>query len=196
MNYQEALLRLKAGNDRFVHGDLLHPFPDTAARRRLRQVQHPIAAVLGCSDSQVPPELIFDQGLGSLFVIRVPGHVATPITLAAVDYARSELKVELVVVLGHHGCHTLSVALQAAQAGGPVPAGLEPIVRLIVPALAEFVPNSGLGLSPNAAVEAHVNWVVRQIVQCAGASSAAASPPVHIVGAICETATGTVRFLD
>lgn len=196
MNYQEALLRLKAGNDRFVHGDLLHPFPDSAARRRLRGAQHPIAAVLGCSDSQVPPELLFDQGLGSLFVIRVPGHVAAPITLAALDYARWQLKVELVVVLGHQGCHTLSVALQAAQVGGPVPAALDPIVRLIVPALAELVPSGGAGLSPNAAAEVHVRWVVRQIAQSAATPSAPASPPVHIVGAICEAATGTVRFLD
>lgn len=195
MNYQEALLRLKAGNDRFARGDLLHPFPDALARRRLRQAQHPIAAVLGCSDSQVPPELIFDQGLGSLFVVRVPGPVAAPIALAALQYARRQLKLELLVVLGHHGCQTLGAALQAARGGGLAPAALEPIMRLIEPGLVELPSAGGAELSPDAAVEAHVRSVVRQVSEFVAATGPA-DPPVHVIGAVCETASGIARFLE
>jgi carbonic anhydrase len=196
MTWDEALLRLQAGNDRFVHGESLHPYPDSAARRRLRLAQHPIAAVLGCSDSQVPPELVFDQGLGSLFVVRMPGNVAAPIALAALQYARCELKVELVVVLGHQGCHAVQVALEAQQAAVPPPECLEPIVRLIQPALGQGALGSRAEAALEAAVEAHVRWVVRQISEAAAATRSPGQRPTHIVGAVCQAATGLVRFLD
>ena len=98
MDCAEAWIRLKAGNDRFVHGESIHPHEEKDWRRRLRLAQRPIATVLGCSESQAPPEIIFDQGLGDLFVIRVAGNVISSDTLGSIQYAGTYLGTRLFVV--------------------------------------------------------------------------------------------------
>lgn len=111
----EALQNLKDGNERFAAGQ------QTCATNLLQQLeesiekQKPYAAILCCSDSRVPPELIFDESLGKLFIIRVAGNVATDVTIGSIEYAVAVLKVPLVVVLGHEACGVLEAALEGAK---------------------------------------------------------------------------------
>ena len=110
----EALERLKAGNARFVAGRMTHPDENLARLDELRGGQHPFAAVVGCSDSRVPPELLFDEGFGDLFVIRVAGNVYAGDVAASVEYAVEHLHVPLVVVLGHENCGAVGAAFTGA----------------------------------------------------------------------------------
>lgn len=125
----DALQRLREGNQRFVSGirgtaSLVSP----TRRAKLATAQHPFAIVLGCSDSRVPAELIFDQGLGELFVVRVAGNVATPTQVGSVEFAATHFGTSLVVVLGHTRCG----AIQAAVADVRTPAPTSPNVRSII----------------------------------------------------------------
>jgi carbonic anhydrase len=131
----EAILAdLKAGNARFVAGKATRPH---ATPKRLRQTakgQAPEAIVLGCSDSRVPPEIVFDEGIGDLFIVRVAGNVAEEHTIGSVEYAAEHLNVPLVVVLGHHGCGAVKAT---AEATGPVEGNIGALVREIQPAVEE-----------------------------------------------------------
>jgi carbonic anhydrase len=125
---------LKAGNRRFVAGKVKHP---NATVRRVKQTargQAPEAIVLGCSDSRVPPEIIFDEGIGDLFIVRVAGNVAEEHTIGSVEYAAEHLNVPLVVVLGHHNCGAVKAT---AEASGPVEGNIGALVKEIRPAVDE-----------------------------------------------------------
>lgn len=100
-----ALAMLLAGNGRFADAHLRHPHADTARVHRLAERgQHPYAAILGCADSRVPPEVIFDQGLGDLFTLRVAGNISDEAIVASIEYAVQELQVPLIVVMAHQHC--------------------------------------------------------------------------------------------
>jgi len=108
----DALARLREGNRRFIRGDGgRDPFIGQARRQQLLEGQDPFAIVLGCSDSRVPTEIIFDQGLGDLFVIRVAGNVVAPSQVGSVEFAADQFGTRLVVVLGHSGCGAVSATL-------------------------------------------------------------------------------------
>lgn len=131
---EAVLADLKAGNQRFVAGKMKHP---NASRQRLQETargQAPQATILGCSDSRVPPELIFDAGVGDLFVVRVAGNVAEEHTLGSIEYAAEHLNVPVVVVLGHHQCGAVKAT---AEATGPVEMNIGALVREIQPAVDE-----------------------------------------------------------
>lgn len=130
-NGSEALAHLLEGNRRFAAGEGEHVRQDPQRRAELTRGQRPFAVVVGCSDSRVPPEVVFDQGLGDLFVIRTAGHVIDDVTVGSVDYAVSHLGAPLVLVLGHTFCG----AVHAAVAGREVSGTLRPIVRGIKPAM-------------------------------------------------------------
>jgi carbonic anhydrase len=127
----EALSRLLAGNRRFVAGKTVHPDLTLARMRSLAAGQHPFAVVLGCSDSRVPPELVFDQGLGSLFIVRDAGNSVNDEVLGSIEYAVEHLSVKLVVVLGHEKCGAVS----AAVAGGEAPGHIKALVERLAPAV-------------------------------------------------------------
>ena len=130
----EAGQRLAAGNKRFVAGESIHPRATKEWRQRLTKQQKPFAAVLGCSDSRVPAELVFDQGFGNLFVIRVAGNVFAPDGLGSLEYAWLHLKVPLVLVLGHEGCGAVAAALEARFGQAKEPEAVAALVRRIDPA--------------------------------------------------------------
>ena len=111
----ESLARLMEGNKRFVKRKAQHPDQSLAHLREIEPGQHPFAIVLGCSDSRVSPEVVFDQGLGDLFVIRVAGNVTDDAVVGSVEYAVEHLKTPLVVVLGHQGCGAVQAAVSASQ---------------------------------------------------------------------------------
>jgi carbonic anhydrase len=112
----EALERLREGNRRFVSGDASHDSrADRARRSELASHQEPFATILGCSDSRVPVEIVFDQGLGDLFVIRVAGNVVAPSQIGSVEFAAERFGIRLVVVLGHSQCGAIGATLEQLQ---------------------------------------------------------------------------------
>jgi len=127
----EALTRLVEGNKRFVEMKLAHPDQDAGCRTNLSKGQQPFAVILGCSDSRVPPEVIFDQGLGNLFVVRVAGNVADELGIASIEYAVEHLGSRLIVVLGHERCG----AVTAAVKGGELPGHLPALMAALKPAV-------------------------------------------------------------
>jgi carbonic anhydrase len=113
---QEALERLREGNRRFVSGTRSHDvLPNHSRRAELAKTQHPFAIVLGCSDSRVPVEIVFDQGLGDLFVIRVAGNIVAPSQLGSVEFAAERYGTRLVIVLGHAQCGAIQATLEELQ---------------------------------------------------------------------------------
>jgi carbonic anhydrase len=126
---------LKEGNERFVAGKPEHPSQSVQHRASLAAAQRPTAVVFGCADSRVAAEIIFDQGLGDMFVVRTAGHVIDSAVLGSVEYAVSVLDVPLIVVLGHDGCGAVKAAL-AALDDGAVPAGyLRDVVERVTPSI-------------------------------------------------------------
>ena len=109
----DVLRQLKAGNSRYVRGKSSHPNLSSKRRAEIAQKQFPSAVILGCSDSRVPPELIFDTGLGDLFVVRTAGEVVGNLELASIEYAIEHLGASLIVVLGHERCGAVKAAIQA-----------------------------------------------------------------------------------
>src|SRR5512134_4123305 len=121
----EALARLQAGNQRFVAGTARFPTVQKDVLAALAKGQHPYATILGCSDSRVPPELVFDAGFGELFIVRLAGNVLSPEVAGTLQYAGFHLKTPLFVVLGHEGCGAVQAALQARAGGVGQPSRIE-----------------------------------------------------------------------
>lgn len=117
----EALAELLEGNSRYVEQARFNPNQSDERRDSLITGQSPYAIILGCSDSRVPPEIIFDQGLGDLFVIRVAGNVVDDIVLASIEYAAEHLHSPLLMVLGHTNCGAVAAALQDDELDGHLP---------------------------------------------------------------------------
>jgi carbonic anhydrase len=126
-----ALQRLVEGNGRYVASKLTHPNQGAERRMEVSKGQSPFAIIVGCSDSRIPPEIVFDQGLGDLFVVRVAGNVLEDIGMGSIEYAVDHLGVSLVVVLGHGKCGAVSATVQ----GGHAPGHIGAIVKAISPAL-------------------------------------------------------------
>lgn len=107
--------RMLAGNRRFFEGQAEHPWQDAETRQSLIDTQSPDAVILSCSDSRVPPEIIFDQGLGDLFTVRTAGQTLDPSVLASLEFAITELKVSLLVVMGHEHCGAVAASVRAIE---------------------------------------------------------------------------------
>src|SRR6476659_3075616 len=154
----EALARLIDGNRRFLRGEARRDAFRSETLAELAKAQRPYATILGCSDSRVPPEWIFDAGLGELFVVRVAGNVLSPEIAGSLQYAGSHLQTPLFVVLGHEGCGAVGAALATKYEGARHRSRVQILVDGILPALPEFDP----GLPPQErlarAVECNVRW--------------------------------------
>ncbi|MFD5796574.1 carbonic anhydrase [Streptomyces diastatochromogenes] len=129
-----ALDELLAGNRRYAAGRPRHPHDSPGRRHLLAAAQHPFAVIVGCIDSRVPPELVFDQGLGDLLCIRTAGQVLDEAVLGSIQYGVQELDVPLVLVLGHERCGAVAATLDHLRTGTPVPGHLELLVDEIAPA--------------------------------------------------------------
>jgi carbonic anhydrase len=127
----EALQKLMDGNKRFVSGSLALKDLGDAKRKELAKGQKPFATVLTCSDSRVPPELLFDQGLGDVFVVRVAGNVVDPIALGSIEYAAEHLNCPLLIILGHSHCGAVKATLEAK---GKPEGNIGAIIKKIIPA--------------------------------------------------------------
>ncbi len=134
-NPQAAWKALKEGNERFVAGKPLHPSQSIDHRASLTAEQKPTAVLFGCADSRVAAEIIFDQGLGDMFVVRTAGHVIDSAVLGSLEYAVSVLKVPLIVVLGHDSCGAVGATLEALG-DGEVPGGyVRDVVERVTPSI-------------------------------------------------------------
>lgn len=183
-----ALKRLQDGNRRFAEGRAQVGY---AADRRSTAAQRPFAIVVGCSDSRVPVEVVFDAGLGELFVVRTAGHVLAEASLASVRYAVQVLDVRAIVVLGHEDCGAVSAALT-----GDAPAWLEPITGHIDVAgvtMFDAPPDADDPLLA-AAVDEHVRDTVRELRNWVDKAGITEEPLVF--GAAYKLASGEVHWLD
>jgi carbonic anhydrase len=187
---KEALAKLVAGNARFVSGKARFPAIRKDILRNLaKEGQRPYATILGCSDSRVPVELLFDAGFGELFVIRVAGNVISPEVMGSMQYAGVYLRTPLFVVLGHEGCGAVQAALAAKHRGKRERRHIAGLVNGILPGL------RGVGDRLDAAVEANVRWSMRQVLRTPEAKGREAEGVMKLVGAVYELETGRVRFL-
>jgi len=129
----DAIARLVAGNDRFANGHLKHANQSPGRRMQVAPHQCPFATVIDCADSRLPPEILFDQGLGDLFVCRVAGNVADTAVTGSVEYAAGHFHPSLIVVLGHERCGAVGAALDTLHGGVLPPASIGALVRQIIP---------------------------------------------------------------
>ncbi len=185
-----ALERLLEGNRRFVGEARTFPDQASAHRRELVAGQKPFATILSCSDSRVVPEIIFDQGLGAMFVVRVAGNVVDPALRASLEYAVQHLDVPLILVLGHTGCGAVHAAIAASTlAGETLDEDLGLLLAAIEPAVTfarREVGDSDSELLWATAVRANVRLTVSQLQARSG---------LEVVGALYDLASGAVELI-
>lgn len=215
----EAILRLKEGNSRFIAGNMQHPHEsnderaymaknsyenagmpflgmttEQAAKRRaeLTKSQHPFAIILSCSDSRVPPEIVFDQGLGDLFIVRVAGNVINDEGLGSIEYGVDILGARLIVVLGHQSCGAVDAAMKTIASKGKAPGHIQSLVSAIKPVV-DSTPKSDL----DATIKANVKHVVDALRSSTPILKARVdSGDVQVIGGYYILDTGAVTFLD
>jgi carbonic anhydrase len=193
---QEALTRLKEGNARFIAGKARFQTVQKDVLAELTKGQQPYATILGCSDSRVPPELVFDAGFGELFVIRVAGNVLGPSIMGTLQYAAAHLKTPLFVVLGHDHCGAVHAAINAKFHGARHKNRIEVLLENILPALENLDDNRTSESLLESAVEANVRHTIQKLLETPEAKAKLADGNMMLVGAIYDIESGTVRFLD
>ena len=154
----EALAELKAGHDRFVKAISKHPHSSQQRLNRLAAGQHPLAMLLGCSDSRVPIELLFDVGFGDLFVIRNAGNACTSSSLASIEYGLEALNIDLLIVLGHEGCGAVAAACSEQQS-------LSPNLSQLVLHIRQELIGGSVPLDPQVAVHRHPALTAQQLIR-------------------------------
>jgi len=199
---REALARLRTGNHRYVHNVRSVDSMISHSRREASQAQSPFAIVLGCSDSRAPAEIVFDQGLGDLFVIRVAGNIVAPSQVGSVEFAAERFGTRLVVVMGHTQCGAIDATIEAVTGEqGPTSQNLQSIVNRVRPGIEGLI-STELARDPvllrleamRANVRASVNHlrhgsdVIERLAQEEGR--------LAVVGAELDLATGQVAFFD
>jgi carbonic anhydrase len=188
-NPAQALARLMMGNQRFQKNKLGHPDDDPARRRALVGGQSPFAVILSCSDSRVPPELIFDQGLGDLFDVRLAGNTVTRAGLESIDYAVSHLGTNLIMVLGHDGCGAVKGAL--TECASKSATELPEIFANICPAVEQARKKSGADLE-SSAINLNVSEQVKILERSPMFRTRVSEGTLKIVGARYNLESGKV----
>jgi carbonic anhydrase len=191
----QARQRLLEGNKRFAAGESIHGHEGKDWRKRLTGGQKPFATVLGCSDSRVPTELVFDQGFGDLFVIRIAGNVISADVLGSLQYAEHHLHVPLLVVLGHEGCGAVTAALDAKFKRAKEPERIEALVRMIEPGLKDIDAKLSPERQLSAAVKANVRWSMTQLAELPEVKKALKEKRLEMIGAVYDLETGKVSVL-
>jgi carbonic anhydrase len=192
-----ALQMLKEGNERFVSGKSKHPHEGKDWRKHLIAGQKPFATILGCSDSRVIPELIFDEGFGGLFVIRVAGNIVDDDVKGSIEYAVEHLDSHLVVVLGHENCGAVTAAL--AKLDENEPRELSSLVHHLHDTICEHhegEPDVDEKSSIATAVRKNVLSAVRQLNECPDLNRCMKKHKVKVVGAIYDLDTSRVDWLN
>jgi carbonic anhydrase len=188
---QTALQWIRYGNERHMAGKYVHWHQSAQRRADVAGTERPHTIVVSCSDSRVPPEVLFDQGLGDLFVVRVAGNVIGDHELASIEYAAHQLGAPLVVVLGHQRCGFVAAAVR----GGEMPGRLGSIAAAMAPALARAKSQSGDRVEQT--IQANVTVNVESIRSSEPVlSRLAQAGKLEVTGAYYSLDTGEVRWLD
>ena len=191
---EQSLKKLIEGNQRFMRGEARFSTIYKETLADLSKGQKPFATILGCSDSRVPPELIFDANFGELFIVRVAGNVISPEVLGSLQYAGAHLRTPLFVVLGHEGCGAVKAALTTMLEGHRHGSYIQTLIDNILPGL----PNGSVHSEEErfaSAIEANVRWSIRQILETPDGENAVKAG-AKLVGAVYEIASGHVRLLS
>ncbi|WP_017297551.1 carbonic anhydrase [Nodosilinea nodulosa] len=186
---EAALDRLLAGNQRFTRHDPQHPDQSEGRVLELAQGQHPFATVLSCADSRVAAEIVFDQGLGDIFDVRVAGNIATPEVVGSIEYAVELLGTPLLMILGHERCGAVTAAVE----NGPLPGEIGTFVEAILPAVKQV---KGMpGDEVDNAVSANVRYQVEQVMRSQLIRDRQQSGQLQVVGARYDLDTGLVTLI-
>src|SRR5579863_4146442 len=192
---EQGLQKLIAGNHRFMQGQANFPTVCKEALAELAREQKPFATILGCSDSRVPPELIFDANFGELFIVRVAGNVVSPEVMGSLQYAGSHLRTPLFLVLGHAGCGAVKAALEYKLTGVEHRSRIQILVNNILPGLPQPGPHASEKEMLARAIEANVRWSMKQLLDTPEGQEAVKNG-AKLVGAVYEIVTGQDRFLS
>lgn len=180
---EQALIRLKEGNERYMKDQTTCPDRAQIRREAVSSQQKPFATILGCSDSRVSPEILFDQGIGDLFVVRVAGNVVGPVGLDSIDYSVLYLGSKLIVVLGHENCGAVKAVLDNTTKD------IETIAKLIQPAIQD-------DHKLETAIKANVQQVVKQLKESHVISRLIDEKKLKVVGAYYNLVSGKVDFFE
>ncbi|MBE9158698.1 carbonic anhydrase [Nodosilinea sp. LEGE 06152] len=186
---EQALKRLLDGNQRFTGHHLEHPDQSEERVLELTQGQHPFATVLSCADSRVAAEIVFDQGLGDIFDVRVAGNIATPEVVGSIEYAVELLGTPLLMVLGHERCGAVTAAVE----NGSLPGQIGTFVDAILPAIAQVKGQPGNAVDN--AVSANVRYQMDQLMRSQLVRDRQQSGQLQVVGARYDLDTGTVTLV-
>lgn len=190
-----AWAKLARGNARFVAGHYSHPNQDAARRERLTGGQTPFAVFFGCADSRVAAEIIFDRGLGDLFVVRTAGHVIDPGVLGSIEFGVALLNVPLVVILGHDSCGAVAATVNAVR-DGVLPGGyIRDIVERVTPSVLA-ARQAGLSTADEIEVE-HVRHTLHLLTERSRlVADRVADGQLGVVGAVYNLGDGRARIVD
>ena len=188
----EAISKLKEGNGRYTGGNLQHPGQTAERRTELAKTQHPFATIFSCSDSRVPPEIVFDRGLGDLFIVRVAGNVINDEGLGSIEYSVDHLGTRLILVLGHQSCGAVKAARETIAAKGKAPGHIESLVTAIKPAVGSTAKGD-----LDATIKANVKYVVDALRSSTPILKAKVdSGDVQVIGGYYSLDTGAVTFIE
>ncbi len=190
----EALERLLEGNQRFAANKTIGPHRSESRRLEIATGQHPFAIILGCVDSRVPPELIFDQGLGDLFVIRSAGQVIDDAVLGSIEFGVAELGIPLIMVLGHSSCGAVTATVETLEKNLPTEGSISKLVENIEPAVHQAA-GHGQELI-DAAARINVALEISRLNRSPLLSAAMKEAKLKIVGAFYDLSTGLLEILD
>jgi len=189
----QALKMLMDGNARFVAGNIIHPNQSQERLAEVASAQHPIAAIVSCSDSRVPPEIIFDQGIGDIFVVRTAGEVMDDAALGSMEYAVEHLGVPLVLVLGHDSCG----AVNAAVKGGEAPGHISALLEAIIPSVEKAKASGGKADLLDKSIDINTKSVVSQLKSTEPILfEAVKDGKLKIIGARYHLNNGKVTLMD
>jgi len=191
---QEALERLMAGNERYTTNRSLPLNESNQRRTEVAQGQHPFATIFSCVDSRVPPELVFDRGLGDLFVIRTAGHVIDEAVLGSLEFGVAELQIPLLMVLGHAKCGAVTASIEAVEHHAEAPASIAYLVKGITPAIELAEEETGDKLTN--CINANIALTVKRLREAPILAEAVAAGKLLVVGARYELESGTVEMVE
>lgn len=189
---ETSLQKLIEGNNRYVLDKSEKPRQNSARRSETAESQHPFAIVVTCSDSRVPPEILFDQGIGDLFIIRTAGNVIDSAAIGSIEYAAEHLGVQLIVVLGHERCGAVSAAVK----GGEAPGQISTLVKYIEPAVEKAKHIKTGGLIDNA-INENVSNTVEKIAESEPIlKELREKGKLKVTGAYYDLDSGAVQFFE
>lgn len=192
----EALDLLRSGNEAFLRDELVMPDRSEARRLELAKGQAPFCAYVSCSDSRVPPEMLFGRGLGELFIVRNAGNTIDTVAMGSIEYAVAELGVPLIVVMGHESCGAVKAAMAVVESNARFPGQIDNMIEPIIPAVLEA--RGQPGDATENAVKQNVRRVVRNLREESDPLllKPLAEGRIMIVGAYYHLDTGAVEFFD